>query len=428
MKYRASPPNEAQLKVLAWVRDGCPDGVYSPTDPLHRASARALVHRDLVTVSGKRKTWKAAITEDGLYYLEHGSYPPKEPTAPTSGTAAPELPTHPKPRPSRKKVPAKNVSSTDSASTMEATAAGVPMPDQPKSTGKFSIPMPSDLRGAHKAVREIVDHKARLDVPADQRQRALLILHALTKEADRRGWEVTANPSTFEVDSWNGRRRRVSPGPDLFYIDAGAAKATVRLRMQQRRVDHVPTKEEVEESARYHWQTYPRHDLIATDRMRLELRSGSSSELVVEDTVATRIEDKLLRVIDRIEQMTIKAREQAERHRLWELERLEQQRQAAILRQRAVHFGRWKEALDKLQQDLHEHQQLTHTVAQIRTYLTELDADDDRRQGLTEYVLWTEALLSDSDPLRSFPVPDGPVPDLNYQEWLRWKRQHTNGY
>src|SRR5690606_39778976 len=64
---------------------------------------------------------------------------------------------------------------------------------------------------------------------------ALLILHSLAQEAIRRGWTVTANPSTFRKDPWNGRRTRVSPGPDLFSIDAGDAPAVIRLRMQQKR-------------------------------------------------------------------------------------------------------------------------------------------------------------------------------------------------
>lgn len=124
--------------------------------------------------------------------------------------------------------------------------------------------------------------------------RALLILHALVQEAIRRGWEVIPNPSKFEVDRWNGRRKRASSDPDLFSIDAGDAPAAIRFRVQQKKVDHEPTEKERDEQAKYSWSRHPKYDYIPTDRLRLEIRSGSSNVLTLDDTANTRIEDKLL--------------------------------------------------------------------------------------------------------------------------------------
>lgn len=54
--------NERQIKILNWIKEGCPDGVF-PTDSFaHRVSARALASRGLITISGRGDAWKAAVT------------------------------------------------------------------------------------------------------------------------------------------------------------------------------------------------------------------------------------------------------------------------------------------------------------------------------------------------------------------------------
>lgn len=69
--------NFLQLKVLNWVNDGCPDGVFD--DWSHRLSARALHERGLLTVRGRGQAWTASLTDAGKYYLNNGNYPPEDP-------------------------------------------------------------------------------------------------------------------------------------------------------------------------------------------------------------------------------------------------------------------------------------------------------------------------------------------------------------
>ena len=73
MARRNIPLNAAQVEVLTWVRDGCREGVYK--DWSHRIIARALHNRGLVAITGRGIGWNASLTEDGVHYLEHGSYP-----------------------------------------------------------------------------------------------------------------------------------------------------------------------------------------------------------------------------------------------------------------------------------------------------------------------------------------------------------------
>ncbi|NQE90265.1 hypothetical protein [Nocardia terpenica] len=70
---RSGPISGVQLDVLNWVSEGCPDGVMMGHTYKH--SAKALEWRRLLTVSTKGGAWRAALTEAGRYYLDHGRYP-----------------------------------------------------------------------------------------------------------------------------------------------------------------------------------------------------------------------------------------------------------------------------------------------------------------------------------------------------------------
>jgi hypothetical protein len=76
MVGRKTPLNATQLAVLTWVGDGTAPGIYEGWS--HRLVARALHNRGLVLVKGHGPSWTASITEDGAYYLEHGTYPPRD--------------------------------------------------------------------------------------------------------------------------------------------------------------------------------------------------------------------------------------------------------------------------------------------------------------------------------------------------------------
>ena len=356
------------------------------------------------------------MTDAGKFYLEHGHHPEAGP---------------PNPKPIAKPV----VSKPPPTRTQEAAGAGAAPaepaelraePERPPQPA--TVPIPVQLRRPHKAVKEIVDHKARLGIPVEQHSRALLILHALAQEAIRRGWEVIPNPSTFEVDRWNGRRKRVSPGPDLFSIDAGAAPAAIRFRVQHKRVDHVPTEKELAEQAKYSWSRPPKYDYLPTDRLRLDVRSGSSNSLTLDDTASTRIEDKLLRAVEKIEQLTVHARDLAEQRRQMEIQRQLERERAEELRKRAVRYSGWYDTLEQLRADFVRHRELTEVVASLRLANAQRGPEHEYAEILRAYLSWSEEHLKESDPLRRIPLPQGERPDMTYDAWREWKRHNSRSW
>jgi hypothetical protein len=67
----------AQLELLRWIADGCPDGVMEGTS--HRISAAALRSRGLVKISGRGRAWRATTTQAGRDYLDAAAKPDADP-------------------------------------------------------------------------------------------------------------------------------------------------------------------------------------------------------------------------------------------------------------------------------------------------------------------------------------------------------------
>jgi hypothetical protein len=62
------PLSVLQAKVLKWVNDGCPGGIFEGYS--HRISARALADDRYITITVKGPTWTAKITQLGVELLE----------------------------------------------------------------------------------------------------------------------------------------------------------------------------------------------------------------------------------------------------------------------------------------------------------------------------------------------------------------------
>lgn len=418
LEHVQTPLNEVQLAVLRWVARDRPPGVYDDGFA-HRITARALERRGLVKVSGHGDSWTAAVTETGQFYLQHGRYESEEVSAASS---------------SRKKVKPSRRSKPTRADSTDTDTRGAPVPAEreelrptppkpPRAVIDETIPMFAEIGRAHPAIRELVKYKKRLDVPEEARQRALLILHALVQEARRRGWEVTPQLSTVRSATLYTRQERIWPSGDLFLIDAGHDPAAVRLRMKTRRVDHLPTEKEIAEQKKWSWNRPPKYDYVPTDRMRLEIGAGNYGSLVLEDTVATRIEDKLLRAITRIQQMSDEAVARAEAQRLREIEAAKARERAEALRKRARAYGHWVEVLESMRKDFERHQRLVPVVAGLREALSSRHGSE-HYDALLEYVEWAEEHLAESDPFRLIYLPNGERPDLSYKEWRDWDAQN----
>ncbi|MFD6516591.1 hypothetical protein [Rhodococcus sp. NPDC060176] len=64
---------DRQKEILHWIGDGCPEMDWSGSS--HKTTARALAGRQLVRISRSNGIWSPSLTDAGLYYLDHGTFP-----------------------------------------------------------------------------------------------------------------------------------------------------------------------------------------------------------------------------------------------------------------------------------------------------------------------------------------------------------------
>lgn len=346
------------MKVLAWVADGCPDGVWS--DFTHKRTTYALADRGLVTVDRRRHSWSAALTEPGRYYLEHGNYRPEatepEPNRRPTGLERGGRRDRPvgrggRPRDSFPVSPVDLVTelqSSDGVLTVpepeaevragyrraisKAIADGL-IPDgyvlrhKGRDRGDLvvrllsrdeaasareqlpPIPVPESLDAAHEVVLELRDHRPELlDVESSSRRRALLILQAIAEECDRRGYG-------FGLGSQEQSTFQISPGEIVF--------AFAMFEEYTRR--EVPDPEELA-TVKYEWQRV-RSTVRQVRSGRLVIRLGGRySSVSWADRKRWTLIDKLPALFAHVEQSACDiaerraraAREREERHRAWE--------------------------------------------------------------------------------------------------------------
>lgn len=361
MARRYAPLSDRQVKVLAWVADGCPDGVWP--DFTHKRTTYALADRGLVTVARRRHAWSAALTEQGRHYLDHGVYWPDsdEPAraqqlAESSGggragtsdvtvlgssdpagrflaspadlvtelQAGDGVLTVPNPVPVVRAAYRRAISI---AITDGLVPDGYVLRHKGRDHGDLvirllprdeaapareqlpSIQMPKSLDALHDAVRQLRDHCPELlDVDESSRERAFLILQAIAEECDRRGYRFglgTEGQSTFQV----------SIGETGF--------AFALLEEYTRR--EVPDPDELA-TARYEWQRV-RSTVQKVRSGRLVIRLGERySSVSWADRKRWTLTDKLPQLFAHIEQSAHDIaernaraeRERQERHQAWQ--------------------------------------------------------------------------------------------------------------
>lgn len=119
---RWDPLNDRQLQLLRLVAAG--DDISKPEHLGLRRSASAVRDRGLITITGRGVAWRAELTDDGRFYLDHGHHPddPRHPDVPSTsvhdaGRAASRRPS--RPQPGERQVPIARSRSIDAARLMK---------------------------------------------------------------------------------------------------------------------------------------------------------------------------------------------------------------------------------------------------------------------------------------------------------------------
>ena len=205
---------EKQVELLRWVGSGCPAGVMDGT--FHRISAAALRNRGLLTTSGRGPTWEARITPAGTEYLARVDGPsapiPRQantsltqqlvdevvagggvlrvPSRGWGSAAGVDYEQRARMAQLHGKVPAGQRLTTrylgaELELRLEAAIPGTDVALRP-------VPVPKRLTRLHPVAQAFREDVAKHFVSRAQLPRCVRIVHALSIEAEHRGFAVTS--------------------------------------------------------------------------------------------------------------------------------------------------------------------------------------------------------------------------------------------
>lgn len=416
---------EAQIAVLRWVGDGCPDDVYEGVH--HRISAASLNGRGLITVTGRGPSWSAEITDAGAEYLAKvdGPTPPVPRQANRSVTVqmiddviaaggVMQIPRDPgrggvdwqqrvRQAIRHNKVPSGKRLLYES--DWRAGTAEIRLIDAPEGTTPvlLPVPVPEHVARYHAVVRQVRNDKSRLEVSDTVLPRASRILQGLVLEAERRGCKVAApmghksrNSSKLE---WG------STIDGQLVITVGDYAQGLRIHEQGLRINSVYKRPPWDSSDPLDYRRsgtwrQVRDDSNATGQLIVDLvpdRHGNGRTSSWADRKRWTLEDKLPEILAEIFVRAAEAQHaQAEAERraaarkvAWEAamvaaeDRLHEARCAAAL---ADQLSRWEQA------------------TRIRSYCDDLESGNPEHPETATWIAWARSHADTLDPASGSPA------------------------
>lgn len=428
----------------------------------HRVSAAALRRRGLVTTSGGGSTWSAEVTEAGREYLAKvdSDDPPVARQGNVSVTqqlvddviaAGGTL------RVARRRwqepdgidyenraLLAERYGKVPAGKRLEV----VPIKDEleirlldalgdPGRAELVEIEVPKTVARYHEAARSFRDDKALHEVSRAQLRRAVVMIHVIATEAERRGWSVS---------SIGGGLKIVAEGHD-FYLDLHEKGVKTREQWEKEveRYRSVPR-----DSPFYRDREIPSgpYDARATGELNLQLRVERSwvfrgRQSRWGDRTSWKLEERLPHVFREIEERIVKADRVAEEERIAAEKRAEEARRAAEERERQWHslMEQAKKRLVESQRVavLRSQEQAWREAERLREYCDAMEVAHGEDPESAEWIAWARDFASRLNSLSerpSMPEPPEETPEA-LQEHLpkgwsvhgpEYGRAHTPGY
>ncbi|MDA1362723.1 hypothetical protein O1R50_24090 [Glycomyces luteolus] len=360
--------NDRQLETLRLV--GAGDDLSGGEHVGRRVTGRALQSRGLVTVSKRDGIWRAAITDAGRYYLEHGEH--LGPSDASTATARP-----PKQR------------SRESGTTPSAT--------RHRSLGLPPVAVPDRLDRCHPVIAGLRDDSARMEMPDEVRHRTLRLLQGLVAAAVERGWGVAGLPVSLEGCHTD------------FQQEARCRTATIEIRIGE--FAYAVTLDQKSPKA---------SDPLKAARLELALPSSHADlQSAWTDGKTASLEERLPEVIEALAERAgadLGRTEAAARSRV----AAQAPRERAAAHDRALTRERFLAGeLDRQAHALERWRRLTAYCDQLEARLSAADPQAHQTKSVREWLAWARTYTATVDPFKQLPgmpaLPDDRGPSTQQE-------------
>lgn len=412
---RDAPLNERQARVLRWVSEGCPEGVFGGHG--HKVTAVALQNRGLVTVSRSAGLWRATLTAAGMRHLGQeadAGLRERLHVAERAGQGC-------------------DRSAHDAQGANVAVGVperpAVPVTREPAVAGSAPalrhVPVPGQLRRPLPVVQALrqaaAAHKSGVDGRLDLRRgqvlpvqvsrvalpRLLRVLQAVGREAELRGAQLQVRPGTSQ---------RGTDGRAAAVLSRGDDQVVLRVLEETDRVPHVSNQAEVARARREPWWKPPTFDYHPSGRLRLKLEAPGLKQSSFVDGVRRRLEDQLPQFFDAAEE----ALNRELSGRLERQRRQDEQRRQADLAEAQVHAKARHERLARIAEAQADS---WRTAQNLRRYADALEVVA-KDADAAAWAQWVRTYADDTDPVTQSPG----FPPHREPPWIERARHLPGGY
>ncbi|MFI7438705.1 hypothetical protein [Nonomuraea indica] len=401
-----------------------------------------------MTTIRREGAWQAKVTDAGRFYLEHGRHPDRPPPSSVAEASA-------KPDPGRDfaaeliaelrandgtiridepddKTRADYRKAINAAKRRSLVPDGKQLLHTGRDIGPLIIKLAdegpeaaTDWNRIRLRVRDeiagealfelLVREQPFLKVSEDIRGRAIALVRSLERKAERRGHTVATSRKSRQL-----------------YLRVREHSFSLKIVEE---VDEVPRRLSADDPRvrrAYEWQRIkpPEYDSVPSRRLRLELSAGAPDARVWADQGRSKVEAKLVEVIDEAERQADQADEAARERRLQHERWLVAQEGLKLEREReeAATQAKWKSAMEaargraieELRQKAFEDALIGWSIAgQIRDFCAALErssAAAGMAGAATEWVEWALSRADQLDPtlrLRDFAAQFHPEPEAD---------------
>jgi len=261
------------------------------------------------------------------------------------------------------------------------------------------------------------------NVSEPQQDRALRVLDAVLRAAERLGWQ-------FEVplpDPTTDRRQTFARSdyhpPAYGQLLVEGEPITLRTDERRRQSDHVMTEQEKadKKAGRYVWM--PRFDYAPSGELRLHATEPAHSytDKVWKDTSRQPLEVQVRRILHGLLNLALERKQHREEKRLRELATRELERQQAIVRQRRAANLKLIEELERQAGAWHRAQFLRRYLRAAVCVLGDQSLTVDLQGQPTDFIRWAEHYVNQLDPLH----PEPRDPDLAHERDIYYRAKEN---
>ena len=239
------------------------------------------------------------------------------------------------------------------------------------------------------------------NVSEPQQDRALRVLDAVLRAAERLGWEFEAplpDPTTDRRQTYAGSNYHP---PVYGQLLVEGEPITLRIDERRRQSDHVMTEQEKadKKAGRYVWM--PRFDYAPSSELRLHATEPAHSytDKVWKDTRRQPLEAQVSKILHGLLTIALDRKQHREEQRLHELAEREAERRREIVRQRRAANATLIHTLEAQAGAWHRAQCLRRYLRAARRALGPDTVTVDLNGTPTDLLDWAERYVNQLDPL-----------------------------